>query len=146
VPALRDVTPADLARLDGVALRRARHVVTENARVDATCEALRAGDLATAGALLSAGHASLRDDFEVSLPELDTLCALGDAAPGCYGSRLTGAGFGGCTVHLVAPDSATVVAAVIAAGFERAFGRQPQLLAVRAADGATAVPVEAART
>jgi galactokinase len=129
---------ADLSALEGVLLRRARHVLTENARVDATCAALRAGDLVRAGALLREGQASLRDDFEVSVPELDALCALGDAAPGCFGSRLTGAGFGGCSVHLVEPAAADAVARAIAQGFEARFGRRPEVWKLRA--GAAASP------
>ena len=137
---LRALGPADLPALEkvlpDVPLRRARHVLTENERVEATCAALREGDLARVGALLKQGMASLRDDFEVSVPELDTLCRLGDAEPGCFGSRLTGAGFGGCTLHLVAPESADAVAEAIASGFEQAFGRRPPVLQVAPAEGA----------
>lgn len=137
--ALRDLAPdaLDAARevLPPHLFRRVRHVVTENARVDATCAALRRGDLAAVGALLREGMASLRDDFEVSTPELDHLCALGDAEPGVFGSRLTGAGFGGCTLHLVRPDAAPALGEALAAGFEARFGRRPELLAVRPADG-----------
>ena len=115
-------------------------MLTENARVDATCAALERGDLARVGALLRAGQASLRDDFEVSRAELDALCELGDAAPGCYGSRLTGAGFGGCTIHLVDPSRAEAVAAAIARGFAARFGREPAVHLVAAADGAGVLP------
>jgi galactokinase len=143
--ALRDLGPADLpalaAALEPRLLRRARHVIRENARVDAFRAAVSAGDLAAAGALLREGMASLRVDYEVSTPELDRLCALGDASPGCYGSRLTGAGFGGCTLHLVAPEAAEAVARAIRAGFERSFGREPPVWCVRPADGASVLPV-----
>jgi galactokinase len=136
----RDVSAASLpalaASLPDALLRRARHVVTENERVRATCAALEAGDLAAAGALLREGMRSLRDDFEVSVPELDALCALGDAAPGVLGSRLTGAGFGGCTLHLVREADAEAAARAIAAGFEARFGRLPPIWPVRPADGA----------
>jgi galactokinase len=115
-----------------------RHVVTENARVDAVCAALAAGDLAGLGARLREGMASLRDDFEVSSPELDALCALADAQPGVHGSRLTGAGFGGCTLHAVAPEAAEAVARALADGFAARFGRRPRVFAVAAADGAAA--------
>jgi galactokinase len=118
-------------------------VLTENARVDATCAALERGDLAGAGAQLRAGQASLRDDFAVSRAELDALCELGDAAPGCYGSRLTGAGFGGCTIHLVDPARAEAVAESIARGFAARLGRTPPILAVVAADGAGPLPLRA---
>ena len=136
----RDVDPARLAELEGALelplFRRARHVLTENARVDAVCSALERGDLARVGALLREGQASLRDDFEVSRVELDALCELGDAAPGCYGSRLTGAGFGGCTIHLVEPAGAGDVAALIRSGFAQRFGREPAAQVVAAAAGA----------
>jgi galactokinase len=122
--------------LEARLFRRARHVIRENQRVDAFRAAALAGDLALAGALLSEGMASLRDDYEVSAPELDRLCALGDAAPGCHGSRLTGAGFGGCTLHLVEPDAVDAVAQALAAGFAKSFGRRPLLWTVRPSDGA----------
>ena len=136
----RDVDPARLEELERALelplFRRARHVLTENARVDAVCAALERGDLARVGALLREGQASLRDDFEVSRVELDALCELGDAAPGCYGSRLTGAGFGGCTIHLVEPAGAGDVAALIRSGFAQRFGREPAAQVVAAAAGA----------
>ena len=93
--------PADLARIsDPVLARRARHVITECRRVDGVVDALGAGDLAAAGALLDEGHASLSADFAVSTPELDALVADLRARPGVLGARLTGAGFGGCIVLL----------------------------------------------
>jgi galactokinase len=104
VPALRDLDtlPPDAAsRLDPVALRRARFVIAENARVDAVAGALARGDAAAAGRLLQAGHRGIRDDFEVSGPELDAAVAAADAAPGCFGARMTGGGFAGCAVALV---------------------------------------------
>jgi galactokinase len=138
--ALRDLVPDDLPALEKalapLLFRRTRHVITENARVDAVCERLAARDLEGVGALLVEGMRSLRDDYQVSTPELDVLCELGDAHPGCYGSRLTGAGFGGCTVHLVEPEAAEEVAGVIASGFEARFGRRPAVVTARAAAGA----------
>jgi galactokinase len=128
--------PALARALEARLFRRARHVIRENQRVDAFAEAVRAGDLALAGALLREGMASLRDDYEVSVPELDRLCALGDAAPGCHGSRLTGAGFGGCTLHLVEPDAVDAVARALREGFAKSFGRRPLLWTVRPSDGA----------
>src|SRR5205085_4997095 len=108
VPALRDVTPEDLerqrGRLDDVTYRRARHIVTENTRTVAAAEALRRGDWTTVGRLMYASHASLRDDFEGSCAELDTLVGLAAEAAGVIGSRMTGGGFGGCTVSLVRRD------------------------------------------
>jgi galactokinase len=99
---LRLATPDDLAQLhDRVLRRRARHVVTENARVDALVAALAAGDRAAVGALLRASHASLRDDLDVSVPALDDLVAVLERLPGALGARATGAGFGGCAVAIV---------------------------------------------
>jgi galactokinase len=142
--ALRDLAPSDLGALeralDAVPFRRARHVITENARVDRFAAALRTGDLATAGALLREAMASLRDDFAVSTPELDALCAAGDATPGCYGSRLTGAGWGGCTLHLVRAAAAEAVSGAIAGAFERSFGRRPEAWRVRPSAGASVLP------
>jgi galactokinase len=138
--ALRDLSLADLPELeralDPVPFRRARHVVTENARVDVFAAALRRGDLAEAGRLLRAAMASLRDDFAVSTPELDALCEAGDAQPGCFGSRLTGAGWGGCTLHLVRPDAAEAVADGIASAFAGHFGRRPPTWRVLPSAGA----------
>jgi len=99
-------TTADVATLrDPVLRRRARHVVTENARVRAMAEALAVGDLATAGAAMLESHASLRDDFEVSIPELDQAVEALMSFPGVKGARLTGAGFGGCVVALSEPGA-----------------------------------------
>jgi galactokinase len=138
--ALRDLGPGDLPALEKglspLLFRRARHVITENARVDALCQRLTEGDLEGVGELLAEGMRSLRDDYGVSTPELDALCELGDAHPGCHGSRLTGAGFGGCTLHLVEPEAAQEVAGVIATGFEARFGRRPAIVTGRAAEGA----------
>ena len=128
--------PALALALEPRLLRRARHVITENARVDATCEALARGDWAAVGACLRAGMASLRDDFQVSTPELDALCEIADAEPGVWGSRLTGAGFGGCTLHLVRPEAAGAVREALAEGFAARFGRRAEVLVARAADGA----------
>jgi galactokinase len=141
--ALRDLEPAQLPALARALperlFRRARHVITENARVAAAVRALEARDLATAGACLREGMRSLRDDFEVSTPELDFLCARADAHPGVLGSRLTGAGFGGCTLHLVRPDAVEDVSSWIADGFESRFARRPPVLQVAASAGAREV-------
>jgi galactokinase len=143
--ALRDFGEAELPALERslprALFRRARHVITENARVLRFGDALAAGELQAAGALLRAGMRSLREDFEVSTPELDALCGIADALPGVYGSRLTGAGFGGCTLHAVAPEAAEAVAQRLAAEFERRSGRRPPLWRVRPADGAAALGV-----
>jgi galactokinase len=103
---LRSASLADVEGLaDPVLRRRARHVVTENARVRAFVVALADGDLSAAGALATESHTSLRDDFEVSVPELDALVAEMTATPGVLGARLTGAGFGGCVLTLCLPGT-----------------------------------------
>jgi len=148
VARLRELAPGDLPALEAVLLpdplRRVRHVVTENARVDAMCAALSAGDLEAAGALLREGQRSLREDFEVSAPELDALCELGDAADGVFGSRLTGAGFGGCTIHLVAAARADAAAEALVEGFAHRFKRRPPVWSVAAAEGAAVLPLATA--
>jgi galactokinase len=137
--ALRDLSADALPELERVAsdgaFRRARHVVTENQRVLAFAAALETGDLHAAGALLREGQRSLREDYDVSIPELDWLCEVGDALPGVYGSRLTGAGWGGCTLHLVERGAAARVAPALAAGFEARTGRRPPVIEARPWDG-----------
>jgi galactokinase len=104
--------------------------VTENARVLDAAEALRAGDLTRVGALMSASHASLRDDYAVSGPELDVLVEEAEAA-GALGARLTGAGFGGCTVNLVRPGEADAFAVTVAARYAERTGREAEVFVVR---------------
>lgn len=136
---LRDVTPEDLAHygstLPAVVRARARHVVSENARTVAGAAALEAGDVATFGRLMNESHSSLRDDYEVSVPELDTLVELGQARPGCYGSRLTGAGFGGCTVSLVEESAVEEFVTVVEQAYREATGRSALIYVCRASDG-----------
>ena len=103
---LRDASPVDVEAIeDPVLRRRARHVTTENRRVDALASALAKDQLAYAGELLVASHASLRDDFEVSTPVLDQIVGTVRGVPGVYGARVTGAGFGGCVVVLCRPKT-----------------------------------------
>jgi galactokinase len=141
VRVLRDATPELLAErateLDPIALRRARHVIGENERVQTAARALAAGDLETAGRLARESHASLRDDFEVSRRELDLMVELASADRACYGARLTGAGFGGCAVALVRRDEGAAFAARVADGYARATGLTPSAYVSEAADGAS---------
>ena len=114
VVALRDATLEQVATLvDPADRRRAHHVVTENARTLAAAEAMRAGDAAELGRLMRASHASLRDDYEVSGPGLDAVVASAEQAPGCLGARMTGGGFAGCAVALVAADQADAFTAAV---------------------------------
>lgn len=139
VPALRDASLAMLERAEmpAVAARRARHVITENERVLATTAALRRGDLAAVGALMDASHASLRDLYEVSSPELDTMVELLRSQGGCYGARLTGAGFGGCAVALMAAEAAAAAIPAVAEAYRARTGLTPALYITRAAAGAS---------
>jgi galactokinase len=143
VPALRDVGVDDLDKASGVldpeTFRRVRHVVTENERVLAAVAALRAGGLesdpAAFGALLTASHASMRDDFEITTPALDLAAATAVEA-GAAGARMTGGGFGGAVIALVASERAADTAASIATAFARAGLTAPRLSSVAPSDGA----------
>jgi galactokinase len=119
--------------LPDLELRRARHVVSENARVRAFAAALEREDRASAGAALFASHDSLRADYEVTCPESDALVEDSRGVDGCLGARMTGAGFGGCTLHLVEAGRAPDVAARLGARFRARFGRTPPAFATRAA-------------
>jgi len=122
--------------------RRVRHVVTENERVHAAAAALRRGDVSRVGALFTESHSSLRDDYAVSCPPLDRLCALLEAEEGVYGARITGAGFGGCVVALVDPKAAQIVADSVARRYEGETGKQPDTFITPASDGARAISLE----
>jgi galactokinase len=140
VRALRDVSPEALtaarAVLDPVVYRHCRHVVSEDERVRASIEPLRAGDLARFGAQMDASHASLRDDYEVSCPEVDLLVELTRRTPGVLGARITGGGFGGCTVNLVERGALAALEAEVLPEYRRRTGRTPRLVVSAAADGA----------
>src|SRR6185369_15501800 len=121
-----DTVAAAEAKLGALLHRRARHVVTENARTRAAADALAAGDWRAAGALMYESHRSLRDDFEVSAPELDTLVDLArdiGEAGGVFGSRMTGGGFGGCTVTLAASDRTAAIGDRLAREYQGRHGR-----------------------
>ncbi len=145
IAALRDVTPAQLEAnadlLPPVVHRRARHVVSEIERTLAAAAALERGDLAGFGALMDASHASLRDDYEVSTPELDTLVEIARRLPGCYGSRLTGGGFGGSTVSLVEEGAVDRFAADLVAGYRARVGREAHVLVCTPSEGVSRVAV-----
>ena len=140
VNALRDVTPAMLDavrdRLDPITARRAEHVVAEDRRVLDTIAAFEAGDLAAVGRLFYASHASLRDLYEVSSPELDALVDIARATPGVIGARLTGAGFGGCTINLVRREALDTFRAAVLRDYPARTGLTPRVFAVEASAGA----------
>jgi galactokinase len=145
VRALRDVTPAMLDRvrdrLDPLTIARAEHVVTENARVHAAIDAFTLGDLGEIGRLFAASHASLRDRYEVSSPELDALVAIAGSVDGVLAARLTGAGFGGCTINLVRRDAVPALRAAVEREYPARTGLTPMVLPVEPARGAGVVEV-----
>jgi galactokinase len=137
--ALRDVTAGLLGtqgwRLTDVQLRRARHVVTENQRVLQAAVALRRGDVGQFGRLLTQSHLSLRDDYQVSGPELDALVDISANTPGVLGARLTGAGFGGCVIAVATADRADSALVAIAERYRQVTGRPGTGLTCVASDG-----------
>ena len=140
VKELRDVSPelfrAHESALPQVVRRRCRHVIMEDARVLESAQALEAGDLDRFGRLMNESHDSLRDDYEVSGPELDLLVRIARGVPGVLGSRLTGAGFGGCTVTLARPEAVEPLRAAVLGRYEKEAGLAPRIWISEAADGA----------
>jgi galactokinase len=150
-PALPEETTLAALRGQGVALgdlpgvredavlrvrARCRHVWTENRRVLAAIDAMTAGEVATLGGLLNAAHASARDDYEISCPEIEVLVGAAREVDGVVGARLTGAGWGGCMVALVAADAVPVLEEHVAARYREATGRSPGIFVCRAGPGA----------
>jgi len=139
VRALRDVSVNQFVeheeKLRGKVRQRCRHVVYENERVLESVAALRAGNLAVFGRLMNESHISLREDYEVSCPELDIMVEAAWKVEGVYGSRMTGAGFGGCTVSLVAEEAIEDFGVKVAAAYQKATGIVPKIYVCRAEDG-----------
>jgi galactokinase len=142
IRALRDISPQEFAAysayLPEVVRRRAEHVVKEIARVESAVSALRRSDSHAFGALMYASHTSLRDLYEVSVPELNALVQLARGLPGCIGARLTGAGFGGCTVNLVEENKAGEFIQGLQEGYQHETGREAQVYLCQASAGASA--------
>ncbi len=138
VESLRDVVDLDaaLSRLEGGPALRCRHVVSENARVVAAAEAMAAGDLVTLGDLMTRSHASLRDNMQVSVPQVDQLAEIARRTPGVYGARMMGGGFGGSVIALVDRDRAGEAQAAIVAEYGRVLGQVPEAFVCRAVAGA----------
>lgn len=139
IRSLRDVGPELLARgaatLDPVVARRAAHIVAENERVRTVVAAFEAGDIDTVGEAFRASHASLRDLFDVSSPELDALVEIAVTVPGVVAARMTGAGFGGCTINLVQPDAVDAFRTAVFDVYPGRTGLQPMVIPVAAAAG-----------
>jgi galactokinase len=144
VPALRDVTPEQFAQRQGelgpVTRMRCRHVITENRRVLDAVAALRADDVPRFGELMNASHVSLRDDYQVSCAELDAMVEAAWRQEGVYGARMTGAGFGGCTVNLVAEGAAEAFRERVAQAYTQATGLIPEIYICRAEEGVRVLP------
>ena len=140
VKSLRDVELSDLdavrGAMDGLLWRRAHHVVSENLRTLEAVKVLQAGHLERFGELMNQSHDSLRDDYEVSSKELDQLVELARRQPGVLGARMTGAGFGGCTVNLVRADAAGDFAQAVSRGYKEALGLPAEIYVCQASDGA----------
>lgn len=143
VKALRDITPQQVeqakSELDDVVFRRARHVVTENQRTTEAAAALSAREYEKAGELMVQSHNSLRDDYEVSVPELDFLAEQATQAKGVYGARMTGGGFGGCIVSLVQPRHVDALLDHLNRTYQDKFGQQPNSFVTTATAGASVV-------
>jgi galactokinase len=139
VRALRDVTPEAFAAWEGelepVTRKRCRHVVTEDQRVLDAETALLEGDLARFGRLMYASHVSLRDDYEVSCPELDAMVEAARCVSGVLGARMTGAGFGGCTVNLVEADAVRDFVERVPAAYRAKTGLEPKVYVCNAVQG-----------
>ncbi len=139
VKALRDVSLDDFKKysdgLPGTVRKRCQHVITEIARVGEAAEALKQKDAVRFGSLMRESHASLRDDFEVSCRELDIMVELAGKVLGVFGARMTGGGFGGCTINLVESAQTEIFKGIVAEGYEKAVGIQPEIYVCTAADG-----------
>ena len=140
IKSLRDISVDDFNRLadklpDEIE-KRARHVVEEIGRSNQAEALLEAGDIQNFGRLMNECHVSLRDLYEVSCPELNVMVNIAQSLEGCYGARLTGAGFGGCTANLVANESVESFVASLAKGYESETELHPEIYITRASDGA----------
>lgn len=143
VKALRDVSVEDLGKwkvgsaLSEIAFKRARHVVTENERVLESIEVMRKGNIKRLGELFNASHASLRDDFEVTSDALNSIVECAREQSGCYGARMTGAGFGGCAVALVEEEKAEAFTQAVFAAYRQRFGLEASIYICKASEGAS---------
>jgi galactokinase len=140
ITSLRDVTADMLASatdlLDEETMRRCEHVVRENSRVLETAAALESSDLETVGRLMAESHASLRDLYEVSSAELDVLVEIASSVRGVIGARMTGAGFGGCTVNIVRDNAVAALRVAVESEYPRRSGREADFYVLEAVDGA----------
>ncbi len=140
IKTLRDVSASEFARFENdlppILSKRARHVIHENERALNAVQAAKKNDLAEFGRLMYASHESLRDDYQVSCAELNAMVEIARKQPGCFGARLTGAGFGGGTVNLVKVDTVLTFIDNVAREYQARYGIEPQIYPCRAMDGA----------
>lgn len=140
---LRDFSIEDLMacrnEMPEVVFRRARHVITEDDRTKRACEAMRAGNLDALGKLMDQSDASLREDYEVTCPELDAMTSIARSLHGCYGSRMTGAGFGGCTISLVSANAVETFAERLLAAYSGCTGLSGEIFVSSPAEGASRI-------
>lgn len=143
---LRDIDPAQLEQhkhlMPELIYRRCRHVVTENVRVQRAAEALLQGDLALLGTLMAESHRSMRDDYEISCAELDTMVEIASVQPGIIGARMTGGGFGGCTINLVRSDAADAFKHSVSMEFQNRTNIYPDIYVLSASEGVLEVTVD----
>ncbi len=137
----RNSSPRIGRKLPELIYRRCRHIVTENARVLEAERALNAGDFAACGRAMNASHVSMRDDFEITCREVDFLADLAQTIDGVYGSRMTGGGFGGCTVSLVEADAVERASRMLTDGYRVAMGRDAEVFSCAPSDGASLMTV-----
>lgn len=140
VESLRDVSVEEFARVEAslpeTIRKRCRHVVTENERAVQSGEAFARGDLQAVAKWMAASHASLRDDYEVSCRELDAMVEIANEQDGVMGARMTGGGFGGCTINLVKQERVEEFRGAVAGEYEKRTGLRPEIYVLKAADGA----------
>jgi galactokinase len=145
IKALRDVTPEQLEgrrrKLPKLVYRRCRHIVTENARVLEAERALAAGDFAACGRAMNASHVSMQKDFEITCPEVDMLVGLAQTVQGVYGSRMTGGGFGGCTISLVEASAVDKASQILTDGYRIGTGLDVDIFVCEPSNGALLIPV-----
>ncbi|HTB10147.1 MAG TPA: galactokinase [Bryobacteraceae bacterium] len=139
VSSLRDAKLDGLSKLKGALLKRARHIITENARVERFVEAAERDDPAAMGRIVTESHASLRDDYEVSSVELDFMVEAALEVEGVYGARMIGGGFGGSTVNLVRPEAVGALKATLEAKYRNYYGLAPEIHVCIASAGASEV-------
>jgi len=141
IKALRDVSIDELEKyrsdLSDIVYRRCRHVITENERTLLAAEAFKKGEMTYAGRLMFESHRSLRDDYEVSCPELDTLVEMAADTDGVYGARMTGGGFGGCTINIIERNAFERFTKRTRERYSEKYGKEPEIYAFRTADGAS---------